>query len=144
MELFHTSPEPIKSIKSLGLFGSFLCFAPSEYVMTAAAKHYTYKIEIDDDEIIPASRLFYHEDAAKLDGFVQQVMNMLDCDEDEAIEQIEQRGDFCGDAEQSWEIQRITAEAAKALGFRGVSMSDEQGFMVMVDMLGKEGELEEV
>lgn len=141
MELFHTSPTEIKEINSLGMYGSFLCFSENVYVM-AAGEHVTYKLEIDEDGIIEADRLFYHDDAAKLDGLVQQVMGMLDCDEDAAIEQIEQRGEFCGDADLSWEIQHISAQAARLLGYRGVSMQDEQGTVYMIDMMGREGELE--
>lgn len=141
MELFHTSPAEIKEINSLGLYGSFLCFSTNVYAMTAG-ECVTYKIEINEDDIIEADQLFYHEDAEKLDGMVQQVMSMLDCDEDEAIEQIEQSGDFCGDAEDSWKIQHISAQAARLLGYRGVSMQDEQGTVYMIDMIGHENELE--
>ncbi|HHK5070544.1 TPA: hypothetical protein ACQT1J_002290 [Pseudomonas aeruginosa] len=40
-------------------------------------------------------------------------------------------------------IERILsiAKAAKTLGFRGVSMQDEQGTCYMIDMLGHDAEL---
>jgi len=142
MQLFHTSPNNITAINSTGLFGGFLCFSADIYTMTAG-NFITYSIEVDDDDIIEASRLFYHEDAEKLDGLVQRVMAMLGCDEDTAEEMLSQKDD-CGDAELSWEIQGLTAKAAKALGFRGVSMKDEQGTCYMIDMLGRERELEAV
>ncbi|NYT25412.1 hypothetical protein H0A73_17565 [Alcaligenaceae bacterium] len=141
MQLFHTSPAEITSINGLGLFGSFLCFSENVYVMTAG-EHVAYRLEIDEDDIIEAGQLFYHDDAEKLDGLVARVMDMLDCDEGEAIEQIEQRADFCGDADDSWEIQHISAQAARLLGYRGVSMQDEQGTVYMIDMMGRENELE--
>ena len=50
-----------------------------------AGEHVTYKIEINEDDIIEVSQLFYHDGAEKLDGLVQKVMEMLDCDEDEAV-----------------------------------------------------------
>lgn len=143
MELFHTSPAEITAINDSGTYGSFLCFSSDVYVMTAG-EHITYRLEIDEDDIIEADRLFYHDDAEKLDGLVASVMSMLDCDEDEAIEQIEQRGEFCGDADDSWEIQHISAQADRMLGYRGVSMQDEQGTVYLIDMLGREGELERV
>lgn len=140
MELFHTSPEEVVKINRTGRFGEFLCFSAHEYVMTAG-DHITYRISIDENDIIEASQLFYHEDAAKLDPIVAQVMSLADCDEDTAISYIEQKDD-CGDAEISWDIQSLTAKAAKTLGFRGVSMRDEQGTVYMIDMLGRESDLE--
>jgi hypothetical protein len=44
--------------------------------------------------------------------------------------------DFC-DADLSWWLQSQTARAARALGFDGVEVSDEQGTSIMIDMLGK-------
>ena len=142
MKLFHTSPNSITAINSTGLFGEFLCFSADVYTMTAG-DFITYSIEIDDNDIIEASSIFYHEDAEKLDGLVQRVMGMLDCDEDTAEDMLSQKDD-CGDAELSWEIQALTAKAAKTLGFRGVSMQDEQGTCYMIDMLHRENELETV
>jgi len=142
MELFHTSPEEIKKITTDGRFGEFLFFAESEYVMTAG-DHVVYKIDIKESDIIEAGSLFFHDDASKLDDLVREVMEILDCDEGTAEEMIAQNED-CGDAELSWDIQLITAKAAKALGYRGVSMSDEQGECYMIDMLGREGELHEL
>ncbi|MBQ3301672.1 MAG: hypothetical protein IJI03_12400 [Rudaea sp.] len=45
------------------------------------------------------------------------------------------------DADDSWDVQRYTARAAKVLGFRGVRVSDEQGTSYMIDMLGRERDL---
>tara|TARA_R110001606_G_scaffold399270_1_gene583264 strand:- start:1371 stop:1799 length:429 start_codon:yes stop_codon:yes gene_type:complete len=139
MQLFHTSPDAIANIDKFGRFGTFLCFAQDEYVMTAG-DHVSYTLNIEESAIIEADQLFYHEDAEKLQGLVEQVMGMLDCDEDTAEDMLSQKDD-CGDAEMSWDIQRMTAEAAKLLGFRGVSMQDEQGTCYMIDMLGRESEL---
>jgi hypothetical protein len=139
MELFHTSPSEITKINTDGLFGEFLCFSSDEYVMTAG-QHVTYKIEIDEDEIVEANHLFYHKDAEKLEGLVSEVMEMLGCDEGTAEEMLSQNDD-CGDAEMSWEIQAMTAKAAKILGYRGVLFQDEQGTCYMIDMMGYESEL---
>jgi len=81
---------------------------------------------------------------------VQQVAQMVGCDEDTAEELIAQREDVhsidCDVepedmADVSWDIQHITAKAAKLLGFRGVEMDDEQGRMTLIDMLGREADL---
>jgi len=140
MELFHSSPIEITEIDQSGRFGEFLCFAENEYVMTAGS-YVTYKIGVPEDLIIEASRLFYHADASKLDGLVAKIMEMLGCDEETAEAMLSQKDD-CGEAEMSWDIQAMTAQAAKILGYRGVSMRDEQGTCYMIDMLGREPELE--
>lgn len=150
MNLIHTSPVEINKINEFGTFGTFLCFSDSEYVMTAAGEHIAYSIEIDEADIIDAESLFYHEDANKLDAIVELVMAAVGCDEDTAEELISQREDVhsieCDIepedlADVSFEIQRRSAEAARALGFRGVAMDDEQGRMYLIDMEGKEIEL---
>jgi len=148
-KLIHTSPAAITEINSAGRYGSFLCFADDEYVMTAG-EHIAYSIDIDESDIIDAEQLFYHDDAEQIDALVQQVAQMVGCDEDTAEELIAQREDVhsidCDVepedmADVSWDIQHITAKAAKLLGFRGVEMDDEQGRMTLIDMLGREADL---
>ena len=139
MELYHTSPAPIAAINTSGRFGSFLFFSGHVYTMTAGTPA-VYAIDLDDADVIDAGSLMYHEDAELLAPFVAEVQSMLDCSEDEAEDLLSQKTD-CGDAEASWTIQHITARAARALGFRAVSMQDEQGRCYMVDMLGREADL---
>ncbi|WP_299314222.1 hypothetical protein [uncultured Halomonas sp.] len=150
MKLIHTSPAPITEINGFGRFGEFLFFAGGEYVMTAG-DHIAYAIEIDDSDIIVAEQLFFHEDAEKLSGLVEKVMQMVGCDEDAAEELIAQREDVHNIdtdiepedlADISWDIQRITGEAAVLLGFRGVEMEDEQGRAYLIHMAGREADLE--
>ncbi|MGJ8518035.1 hypothetical protein [Carnimonas bestiolae] len=149
MQLFHTSPSEIKEINDLGRFGEFLFFSNDEYVMTAG-EHVVYSIEIDDEQIIEASQLFYHEDAEKLEALVSELAEELEIDEDDAealieesksIYDIESNVEAEDMAEASWNIQLYTARAAKALGFRGVEVEDEQGSAYMIAMRGNENEL---
>ena len=149
MTLYHTSPSAITEINSFGRFGEFLFFADDEYVMTAG-DHVIYSIELEASEIIEAGQIFYHEDAAKLDGLVEQVMEMVGCDEGTAEKLIAQNEDLhsidCDVepedlADASWDIQRITGEAAVILGFRGAVMQDEQGAAYLIHMAGREADL---
>jgi len=141
MELFHTSPEEITSIDKHGRFGEFLFFSSNVYVMTAG-EHVVYRTEIDDNAIIAAGHLFYHEDAEKLDDLVAKFCARFDVDTGTAEEIISDRQqlDSC-DSDELWDAQVYTARAAKILGYRGVAVSDEQGTAYMIDMLGREGEL---
>jgi len=152
MKLFHTSPAEITEIHSDGSFGEFLFFSADEYVMTTG-DYVTYAIDIDEGDLIDAEQLFYHEGAEKLAPLVEQVVSMVGCDEDTAEELIAQTADVHGIdcdidpedlAEVSWEIQRITGEAAVMLGFRGVAMNDEQGRAYLIHMAGRADELEAV
>lgn len=148
MELFHTSPQQITAITKSGRFGEFLFFSAHVYAMTAADV-VTYKIELSDSEVIEVGQLFYHDDAAKLDGLVAELAGRLNIDADEAEALIEEsksvydidsiEAEDAADA--SWDVQLFTARAAKALGFRAVRVQDEQGAAYMIDMLGRESEL---
>lgn len=149
MQLTHTSPVEITSIDSDGRFGEFLFFAHGEYVMTAG-HHIAYTIDLDDDAVIQAGQLFYHEDSEKLASLVAEVATRYGIDESDAEALIEEsksiydidsnvEAEDLGEA--SWDIQRFTARAAKLLGFRAVAVSDEQGTSYLVDMLGREADL---
>ena len=149
MKLFHTSPAAITEINAYGRFGEFLFFSDDVYV-TTAGEHVVYGINLEDSDIIEASQLFYHEDVDKLTGLVEKVMGIVGCDEDTAEELIAQREDVhsidCDIepedlADASWDIQAITAQAAKLLGFRGVEVQDEQGTAYMISMAGRENEM---
>lgn len=149
MELFHTSPAKIEKI-SKGRFGEFLFFSSHIYTMTAG-ECITYKIEITESEVIEASKLFYHADATALEPLVEKLAAQLDIDSDTAeslidessnIYDIESNVDAEDMADASWDIQRITAAAAKLLGYRGVQVTDEQGGAYMIDMTGHEIDLQ--
>lgn len=154
MELFHTSPTNLSEINSRGRFGSFLFFSDEPY-RTAACAVTTYKLDIDEENIISARRLFWHDDAEKLSGLVEELAERLGCDADTAESLIEEKAsiyDLADDlgidnedlADLSWDIQHYSARAAVILGFRGVAVSDEQGMSYMIDMVGHEKELVEV
>ncbi len=148
MQLFHTSPVEITSINKSGRFGEFLFFSSNVYVMTAGAA-VTYSLELDDEAVIDADRLFYHEDAEKLESLVAELADRLDVDADTAEDLIAEKSSVYDldsidpeeMADASWDVQRFTARAAKILGFRGAAVSDEQGTSYMIDMMGYEAEL---
>jgi len=117
--------------------------------MTAGC-HVTYSIELDIAEVIRAADLFFHDEAAKLVTLVAEASARFGIsehaaesliDESQSIYDIDSNvePENLGDA--AWDVQGYTARAAKLLGFRAVSVSDEQGTAYMVDMLGREDEL---
>lgn len=145
-ELFHTSGSDIKQINKYGTFGEFLFFSTGVY-KTVANTANVYKIEVNEDDFIAAGSLFYNVAAEKLEGLVAEFCEKYGVDEDTAEEIISERANAWNeiedcDAETSWDIQRFTARAAKILGYRGAIVQDEQGAAWMVDMLGRESELQ--
>lgn len=148
MELFHTSSKAITEITADGRFGEFLFFSSRVYTMTAGTP-VVYSMELADADVIEAGQLFYHEDAANLEGLVAELAERLDISEEDAEALIEEsksvydmdniEAEDAADA--SWDVQLFTARAAKTLGFRAVQVKDEQGVAYMVDMLGREAEL---
>lgn len=148
MELFHTSPSKIEKIRSNGRFGEFLFFSSRVYKMTAGAA-VVYSLDLADADVIEAGQLFYHADAVKLQPLVDELATRLGVSEEDAEALIEEsksvydldsiEAEDAADA--SWDVQLLTARAAKILGFRAVQLQDEQGAAYLVDMLGREGEL---
>jgi len=145
--LFHTSPAEITTVNADGLFDSFLFFSSRPYSMSTG-KVVTYSIELADSDIISAGSLFYHADAAKLDGLVAAFCKRFDIDDtDDAEEIISERKSLCDvtgadfDGDDQWAVQLFAADCAKALGFRDVAVTDESGTAYMIDMLGRESDL---
>lgn len=136
MQIFHTSPSPITKITDNGMFGECLCFSIDVYTMSACDT-LTYSIDMGEDDVIEASSFFYRDDCGLLNGIVASVMELTDCDEDQAQEYISQRDSYC-DAEIDWRIQGYTGEAAKLLGYGAASAQDEQGTVYIVPMMGRE------
>jgi hypothetical protein len=129
------------------MFGSFLFFK-AEAGHTSLDGELYYAIELAESELIEASSLFYHDDYAKLDAIVEQVMALCSVDRDTAEELLSERqhaqdvvaADLAADV--SWQIQKLTAECAKILGYRGAIVSDEYGCSYMIDMLDRVGDLQ--
>jgi hypothetical protein len=148
MDLFHTSPAKIDKIHTSGRFGEFLFFSSDVYTMTATVP-VVYRLDLADDQVIEAGRLFFHDDAEKLQPLVAELACRL-CISEEDAEALMEEAKSAHDidsiepedaADASWDVQLFTARAAKLLGFRAVQVQDEQGAAWMVDMLGREAEL---
>lgn len=138
--VYHTSPDPITKISKFGASGECLCFSDKIYQM-ASCEVVTYKIELNEDEIIEASSFFYRDDCELLNDIVAEIMLLTDCDEDTAQEYLSQRDQYGEDYEIDLRIQGFTGEAAKALGYKAAEAEDEQGTVYLVPMFGRESEL---
>lgn len=143
--LYHCSPVEISAPHSKGLYGEFVFFACSPSGPGLAT--IVYAIDADELELIDASRLFTHTDAAKLDrlvaDFARKYSVTVDDAEDLISEQtswnskrFEDRSDIAESfADVDWDTQRFTARAAKVLGYDGVNVIDENGGVTMIDLV---------
>lgn len=143
--IYHTSPNGnLKACKFTpweGVFGEFIFFSDKEYVMTAGDYH-TYTLNEEELNIVAASDLedlFNSEnedhaeilnDCAKLFNTTQKVALLILT---ENLNEWQRFPEIC-DAEKSFEVQRLTAAFAKACGYDGVEVQDEQGTAYMIDM----------
>jgi len=149
MKLLHTSPEEITNISLAGRFGEFLFFSHDEYV-TTAGDYLTYAIELDDSSIIAAGELLDHENAELLNDLLGEVKEITRCNDEQAASLLTQESslfdfpELClSDIDElDWDIQRLTGEAGRTLGFRAVEALDEQGACYIVPMFGRENCLE--
>jgi len=145
--LYHTSPEKIEKVsKFSGLFESFLCFSSKPYWLGGKRPDFTYEIDETSLNICQAGHIFYDEnstDNKELQSIVEEVMERCGVDEATAEGLIEESVnewteiDGC-DADMSWWLQLQTAKAARALGYDGCQMTDEQGSVYFIDMYKKE------
>lgn len=140
MKLFHTSPEKIEKISKFGMFGECLFFSSSVYVMTAVEDYITYSIEINEDDVIEVGSFFHHDEWEKLNDIVQHIMDVCECDEEEAQDYLD-GSEHHEDGEMDWMIQGLQGDAAKVLGYRAAQSEDEQGAVYIVPMFGRESEL---
>lgn len=139
----HSSPEKIETIRDSDLFGSFLFFVAGEtprdaYCMGDA--QFFYVAEVADDAVIEASRLWYQDNYEDAQPIIDEAMTRWGVDEDTAmglidgsinVYDIDIEPEDLGEA--SWACQRMAAEAARAMGFVGVEVDDEQGTSYMLD-----------
>lgn len=139
MKLYHTSPKEITKITKNGAFGESLCFSADVYSMSVGTD-FIYSIELEESDVIEASRFFYQDDCDALDSIVEHIMSVVECDKEEAESYLDGSASH-EDAEIDWMIQGMMGDAAKLLGYKAAQAQDEQGAVYIVPMFGKESEL---
>lgn len=166
MKLYHSTLDAIKEIHGRGPYGSHLFFSDF-YQQTRG--NIVYVIEIADEELVEAWQIFDHEVDGNMRSIVAEVRDRVeyllgelpedfdDWDAEQLLKNTRQLSrlaryydltdaqiealDEADAGEVDWEIQRLTAEAARIAGFKAVQIEDEMGESIMIDMLGREGEL---
>lgn len=154
---YHTSPEEISKIDKSGKFGSNLFFSDEPYFMTEAAEPKVYAMDLNEDDLLEVSRLPYmdltDEQSDVYKRYVEDIKDRLSIEDDELAEELltesedvysvaEDLGIEPEDlADASWEIQRLIGDMASAMGFKGALATDEQGEVLISNMLNREGEL---
>lgn len=128
--LTHTSPVIIESINMFGGCASngTMFFSIDGYAMGYVAA--TYELELDDAQIIHTSDL-------ECADTMNEIAELFECDEDDAYELMTagvSEWDFECDAEKSWKLQGLRAQAAKNMGFVACEDEDENGTVYMIVM----------
>ena len=137
--IYHTSPTAISKPQKFGRFGEFIFFSVDVYAMTESANPVVYGIDEDILNIVEACSMAHIEN---FDVICADIINdaaaMFDVDFDTAHDILTERvseWDYDCDAEKSWDRQKLTAKAAKLIGFDGVQVEDEQGAAYMISII---------
>lgn len=142
MKLFHTSANATIEAHNHGTFGEFLFFSSDVYT-TVAGEYHVFSVGVDESKIIDAASIWYNNESSNCAPFVEEIMDTYGVDEDTAeqlidesvsIYDIESNIEPEDMADASWDIQRLTAKCAKAMGYVGVCVTDEQGSAYMLDV----------
>ena len=147
--IFHTSPVEIANIQLPWLsdspFGDVFFFSQSVYSIGDGAR-ITYKMEIEDEEIVNVSQLTDERGKADIldlfdDAFGcqlkdEEVDEFFNADQSvyDFVDAVVDYSDdvFFGVGEVDWEIQKIQGEAARRQGFLAAKGRDEQGEVYIV------------
>ena len=93
IRLFHTSPEEIKEIHEEGLFGSQLFFSGNPYFMTQSEDPITYKMDVDENELLDINKLPYidSDDYKKIKPIINEVEKVTGLSESESLDLLSER-----------------------------------------------------
>jgi hypothetical protein len=119
-----------------GVFGSFLFFSANVYT-TTETEYFIYAIDEESLSICDASDLYFNHDENdnNQNEIIRECAELHGVDIEIALLYLSEKSNAeLIDAETSWETQKLTACLAKAQGFDGVRVTDEQGAAYMVDM----------
>jgi hypothetical protein len=160
MNFYHSTVSPISKVGTHGTFGSHLFATPNFQRMYG---HTVYCMDVSDEEICQAWQILDREVDGNMRGHVAEVRQIMtallgelpedfnDWDAEALITEHRRVNDYVDEDELEgdeagmeamheawWDIQRVTAEAARTAGFRAVWVSDENYTSLMIDMLGRE------
>ena len=137
--IYHTSPAVIAKPQKFGRFGEFVFFSSGVYTMTEVVNPVVYGIDESTLNIVEACSMAHIENFDVICAdIINDVAEMFDVDFDTAhdiLTEKESEWNYDCDAEKSWDRQKLTAKAAKLMGFDGVQVEDEQGAADMISIV---------
>ena len=137
--IYHTSPAVIAKQQKFGRFGEFVFFSSGVYTMTEVVNPVVYGIDESTLNIVEACSMAHIENFDVICAdIINDVAEMFDVDFDTAhdiLTEKESEWNYDCDAEKSWDRQKLTAKAAKLMGFDGVQVEDEQGAAYMISIV---------
>lgn len=137
--IYHTSPAVIAKPQKFGRFGEFVFFSSGVYTMTEVVNPVVYGIDESTLNIVEACSMAHIENFDVICAdIINDVAEMFDVDFDTAhdiLTEKESEWNYDCDAEKSWDRQKLTAKAAKLMGFDGAQVEDEQGAAYMISIV---------
>ena len=137
--IYHTSPAVIAKPQKFGRFGEFVFFSSGVYTMTEVVNPVVYGIDESTLSIVEACSMAHIENFDVICAdIINDVAEMFDVDFDTAhdiLTEKESEWNYDCDAEKSWDRQKLTAKAAKLMGFDGVQVEDEQGAAYIISIV---------
>ena len=150
--LYHCSPTVIDKIDPNSPFGEFMgtLFFASGFPYSPGLCDYVYKLTMTYDQIIHIRNL------EPTDDELQEIIHMVDAycgfdklNADQAYKLLTEvysedlfvaymGGDECVLSDFTWWLQGQQARVARRMGYFGAESEDENGYVVMADMVGRE------
>ena len=143
MKIFHTSPKKISRIEKTELFDDVLFFSDSLYYMNTESR-FVYSLEIEESELLDVSSVFYDDNSDKIDDIIADLAEYADVDFETAqdlLDETQSIVDYTNDCEDLWYIQKLQAQIAKKMGYKGAIAEDEQGTVYIIPCSDKFGDL---
>lgn len=137
LKMYHGTDRQIEDINDDGRWNEFMFFSANKQ---AAMSHgeFLYSIEIDSEEIIEASNIFYDDNCDVLDSYVEELAEEYKIDSEtikNILDESESALENDLDCEDDLDFQIYTANCAKKMGYKAVEVKDEHGTSYMIDMI---------
>lgn len=123
-----------------GVFGSFMFFMASDPEAGSEFGPHLYSIDEDKLNICESCWAMTRDEDwnGKCNELLSNLAEYLDVDEDTAMELIAEETTLVKldifDGEDAWHLQTVQATIAKAMGYDGLRVVDENGTVYMIDM----------
>jgi|OM-RGC.v1.023801607 hypothetical protein len=119
------------------LFGRFAFFGADRDIAESHGED-CFSIDVEDAELeIGDPQTFWFEElweSPEIDSLKEEVADLVGEDDPDVLDEYLTGREVSYDAEASWKLQGLRAEAGRVLGYDGIEETDEHGVSYMLDM----------